>query len=229
MTERVASRATLLELRRERAVMEQGHRFLDEKRIALAQQLLRDLRTHAELCERLLAAQQAAAVAINAALEVHGLEGLALYPPGTTDWRVTWQESTFLGVRLTEAAPLLGQRGSAAAIACLPSAAAERCAAAFADLCRLAAPLAALEANLRRLADEFGRTQRRVRALEHVILPEARADERRMQALLDEQELEEIVRARLFAASPSAAGWKDRAVATAPGQHRHETGQIRSA
>jgi vacuolar-type H+-ATPase subunit D/Vma8 len=128
-----------------------------------------------------------------------------LYLPSTAEWTLQWQERRFLGLVLIEAAALQGRRASAAAMACLPSAA-ERCADAFAELCRIAAPLAALQANLRRLADDFRRTQRRVHALEHVMLPETRAAERRMEALLEELDQEEVVRGRLFAAGSALSG-----------------------
>ncbi|MDE2148462.1 MAG: V-type ATP synthase subunit D [Gammaproteobacteria bacterium] len=204
MPERLPSRAALLELKRERGVIELGYRFLDDKRIALAQALIRGLQEHGVQLDRFRAAQWRAGQALAAAVEVHGLEGLQLYPPSTVDWALEWRAKPFLGLPLIQPAALRGQRVSAAALACLPSAAAERCAEAFAELCRVAVPLAALQANLRRLAAEFRRTQRRARALEHVILPQAHAEQRQMEALLEELEQEEVTRGRLFATAPLA-------------------------
>ncbi len=204
MPERMPSRAALLELKREHAVMDLGYRFLDEKRIALAQALIRLLREHALAGQIFEDAQRDARQALAAAIEVHGLEGVQLYPPSSVDWAATWREHSFLGVALVETTMVQGQRASAAGIACLASVEAERCAEAFARLCRLAVPLAAMQANMRRLAEDFRRTQRRVQALEHVILPDVRADERHMEVLIEELEQEEAIRVHLFAPARDA-------------------------
>lgn len=60
-------------------------------------------------------------------------------------------------------------------------------------------PLEGREASLLRLMAEYRRTERRVRALENLILPELRAAERDMEDVLEENEQEEAVRVRLFA------------------------------
>lgn len=210
MAEQMLSRAALLQLRRDHAVIDQGYRFLDEKRIALAQELMRGLAEHSRRLAEFSAANARARAAMAAALERHGLEGLQVYPPTSPDaWSLRRVERTFLGLRLSGEVELARERVSAAAQSSVPSAAAERCADVFAELCRLAAPLAALQSNLRRLAEDFRRTQRRVRALENVILPEVRADERHMEALLEELEQEELVRARLFAGAAAGPGRRD--------------------
>lgn len=198
MSDLAPSRAALLELRRDRAVVDLGYRFLDEKRIALAQELMAKLRQHAVLLEQLREAERRAFDALAAAVELHGLEGLQLYPSPSANWSADWRERPFLGLRLFESTTLQGQVISASGLACLPSQAAEHCAEAFAEVCRQAVPLAALQANLRRMADEFHRTQRRVRAIENVTIPEGRAAERRMEALLEEQEQEELARSHRF-------------------------------
>jgi V/A-type H+-transporting ATPase subunit D len=205
MAEQLPSRAALLELRRERAVIDQGYRFLDEKRIALGQELMNMLREHARLAGEFRSATMEARTALAKALERHGLESLQLYPAAPADrWSLQRRESRFLGLAVLAEAQLVGEHGGGADAACHVSAAAERCAEAFARLCRLAAPLAAAETNLRRLIAEFRRTQRRVRALEHVVLPEVLCNERRIEGLLEELEQEEAVRVRTVSAHRKA-------------------------
>jgi V/A-type H+-transporting ATPase subunit D len=77
-----------------------------------------------------------------------------------------------------------------------PSPEVHRCAAAFRALLGDAAPLAAITANLERLMREYRRTERRVRALENVVLPEIRQDLSAMEEHLDLNEQEEVIRVR---------------------------------
>lgn len=69
--------------------------------------------------------------------------------------------------------------------------------------------LAALELTVRRLALEIARTTRQVNALEHVLLPQLRAEARQIALALDEREREEVARLRRArerrAASPEPA------------------------
>jgi V/A-type H+-transporting ATPase subunit D len=55
-------------------------------------------------------------------------------------------------------------------------------------------PLAEQVANLERLIGEYQRTERRVRALENVILPEIRSDLAMMEEHLDLNDQEEVIR-----------------------------------
>ena len=77
-----------------------------------------------------------------------------------------------------------------------PSPEVRRCADAFRALLEAAAPLAAITTNLERLMREYGRTERRVRALENVVLPEIREDLAAMEEHLDLNEQEEVIRVR---------------------------------
>ena len=67
---------------------------------------------------------------------------------------------------------------------------------AFEDELDLLLDVAAREIRLRRLAEEIGRTTRRVNALEHVVIPELRRRQRRIRLVLDEREREEHFRLR---------------------------------
>ncbi len=198
MAEGSASRAALLALRRERQVIEEGHRFLDEKRVALAHELLRRSREYTTRRAAFLQQAARARAALAAAVARHGLEGLQVYPAQALAAAVpARRETVFLGVRLVaDAQPVLSTAADAAESRTLEG---ERCATLFRELTALAMPLAADAANLLRLMSEYRRTERRVRAIENIVLPEARADERRFESALEELDQEEVLRSRRFA------------------------------
>ena len=65
-------------------------------------------------------------------------------------------------------------------------------------LLALLLPLAAAQNNLLRLTDVFRRTQRRVNALEHIILPELDQSIKGMEDRMDEMERDDLVRSLLI-------------------------------
>ena len=79
-----------------------------------------------------------------------------------------------------------------------PSPAVDNCREAYLAVVRAAAPLAALTANLERLMYEYTRTERRVRALENVVLPEIKREIEAMEEHLDLVDQEEIIRVLTF-------------------------------
>lgn len=199
MAETSASRAALLALRRDRSVIEEGYRFLDEKRVALAHELLRRAGDYAARRAEFLRQAAAAGAALAAAIGRHGLEGLQVYPaPPPEDAILSSREHAFLGVRLVAQAGLALAPPSAPGNG-LRTLEGTRCAHQFHALAALAVPLAAEAANLLRLMREFSRTEQRVRAIENIVLPEARAQERGFEMALEELDQEEVVRSRLFA------------------------------
>lgn len=56
--------------------------------------------------------------------------------------------------------------------------------------------VAALELSVRRLAEDIGRTTRRINALEHIVLPRLESERAHIALVLDERELEDRVRLR---------------------------------
>lgn len=191
-----ASRAALLELRQEREVVQEGHRFLDEKRILLAREILRRLEEYEKARAAMEHSEEAARKALGDALGSHGLEYLQLHaPPTAGSGEVRVGRTAFLAMPLPEAElelELVGLEG-------LESEALGACARAYAEVARDAAAMAGAEAALLRLLAEYRRTERRVRALENLILPELRGEERDMEEVLEENEMEEAIRVRLFA------------------------------
>lgn len=198
MAEASASRAALLALRRDRQVIQEGHRFLEEKRVAFAHELLRRTRACEELRQAFLTRAAAARQALGEAVGRHGLEGLQVYAAPTAAVAPVSGELLFLGCRLVTDARLDGAPPAAARSA-FASAEGERAAAAHRALLPEAVALAAATANLLRLMEEYRRTERRVRALENIVLPEMKRDERRFEAALEEVDQEEVMRSRLFA------------------------------
>ena len=196
------SRAALLEIRRERTVIEEGHRFLDEKRIMIAQELLKRLKQYRELMERWSGAQHDSQTALVQAVARHGLEGLQVYPVRPVTFTAqTPVERSFLGTRLLSGMPVVTAAPAPQApwpLACSPSPEAESCAQHFGRLVQQAMELTAARINLVRLRDEYKRTELRVRALENVILPEISTEIGVITERLDEVDQEEVIRAHLF-------------------------------
>lgn len=190
MSEATPTRAAALELKAERVAMDEGFRLLDDKRLLLAAELLRELAAYREAWKAFLAAHARATAALRAALARHGLEGLQCYPaerigPAALDARAR----SLFGVRLLEARLQWSREPAPDAVH--PSPEAGRCRAEHAGLVERAAALAAAEGNLRRLAREYRRTERRARALEDVLLPELSATLHALEERLDEMEQEE--------------------------------------
>lgn len=202
MADQAASRATLLGLRRDRRVVEEGHRFLDERRVALAHELLRRAQRYGALRADLLRRHAEARRALGDAIGRHGLDGLQAHPA----WRLApaaleRRTAPFLGLTLVADARL-ALTAAPDPGATWTSSEAARCARAFRELAADAAALAGEVASLLRLMAEYRKTERRVRALENIVLPEARADERRIEAVLEELDQEEVTRSRRFATTP---------------------------
>lgn len=189
------TQSALLELREERQGMEEGYRFLDEKRLILAAATLGELARYEATLHEFRGAYAAAVAALRAALGRHGLEELQAQPGGAAlqgALEVTLR--SVLGVPVHEAACRLAEPTESRAGAASPEA--RQCRERFAGLIGLAARLAAMTGNLERLSYEYGRTARRARALEDVLLPELDTELRRIDTALEEQEREEAIRVR---------------------------------
>lgn len=189
------SRSAFLELREEQQLVHNGYEFLDEKRVQLAAEMLqqraayRELRARfAETCER------AAGVLLDAAA-YQGLESLQVHPATPlADARVAVDTHKFVGLSLIEARLDEGNRTGELLPA--TNGPALDCAEAFRAVVETGVRLAAVATNLERLMHEYQRTERRVRALENVILPEISDELATMEEHLDLNEQEEVIRVR---------------------------------
>ena len=191
-----ATRSAWRELKDERALVAEGYEFLDEKRMILAQELLRQRNAYREQLGAVSAAQREAVQALAGAVARHGLEGCYVYPIASLeDWEIKVSSGRFMGVDLLSPGGTSGEscRGLSPA---MPSPEAELTNQAFSRLTSLAAELAVIAANLRRLIAAYVRTERRARAMENVLLPEIDTTLRGMEEQLEAVDQEEALRVR---------------------------------
>jgi len=196
----LATRVAFLELKDERRLIQEGYELLDEKRVLLATEILRQLRHYAALQAELARLAIDGLVALEAAVAMHGLDKLTVEPKldlGPSLLGV--HEQSFLGLRLVEAT--LEHRGPPPEPNARPSTPEARaCALVFRRRLGREVELAACIASLRRLVREYVRTERRARALENVVLPEIDDSLRFIEEQLDAVDQEEAVRVRNAAA-----------------------------
>ncbi len=202
----IATRVAFLELQDERRLVQEGYELLDEKRMLLATEIMRQLRRHRELKARLDELAQRAREALTSAVDACGFDDLTVQRPQSLDGYELHAETTqFLGIRLVDAVLEPASPGAEAApMQLLPEARA--CAGAFHHLLSGHAAAAACAGNLRRLAREYSRTERRARALENVVLPEIDVSLRYIEEQLDALDQEEAVRVRNAGKSAAMAG-----------------------
>ncbi|HSS62816.1 MAG TPA: V-type ATP synthase subunit D [Gammaproteobacteria bacterium] len=186
-----------LELKEERQLVKEGYDFLDEKRLLLASQLLRELSSYEKRLAEFIALHDEGREAVASAAIRHGLHGLQVYPAEPLeDAQVRTSSQSYLGVSVIQSELLL-PLPERPPYAELPSPEAEICRRLFTEMLPLAAELAAMVGNLLRLLDEYRRTERRARALEDVLLPEIEETLHDILAHLEDTDLEEIIRTRL--------------------------------
>jgi len=196
--EQAPTRAAVLELRAERGVVEEAYDFLDEKRLLLAAELLRQLDRYEALSSEVREKNREARDRLLAAVQRHGLQGLSVYPPMSLETvRIETSRRNLMGVTLLETAAAIPEPAPAAVpVAAYPSAEAEACRDVFREVFILSAQLAGISGNLYRLLTAYRSTERRARALENVILPEIEQALNRMSTYLEEIEMEDAIRAR---------------------------------
>jgi len=190
------SRSAFLELRDEERLVRNGYEFLDEKRVQLAAEMLRERDAWRDARARFLTACESASAALREAVAAEGLEALQVLDVETlSDARFLRKERNFVGLSLIVVKPESG-RQDITELSTRRSGVTRACIDAFRRVISLGVPLAARAANLETLIHEYERTERRVRALENVILPEIREHLGTMEEHLDLNEQEEVVRVR---------------------------------
>ena len=192
----LATRVAFLELRDERRLIQEGYELLDEKRVLLATEIMRQLRRYGALQDELARLQADALEAFEAAVGMRGFDKLTVEPKlDLAPARLHLQHQTFLGLNLVEAT--LEIPDPARDPSHRPTTPESRgCAAAFRNLLARNAELAACVTSLHRLVEEYVRTERRARALENVVLPEIDESLRFIEEQLDALDQEEAVRVR---------------------------------
>jgi V/A-type H+/Na+-transporting ATPase subunit D len=198
MADATPTRSAVLELKEERHAMHEGHVFLDEKCLLLAGEILRELALHEKAERALVAAHDAALIALKCAVARHGLEGLQVYPSADlADVRLQTTRRGLMGVALQHA--VLEGLSAVPASAADRSPEAERCRIAFRELLDCAVAMAAHAGNLERLSLEYRRSIRRARALQDVLLPECDRAIAGIESRLEELEQEDAVWMRIDA------------------------------
>jgi V/A-type H+-transporting ATPase subunit D len=203
------TRSAFLELKEERQLVREGFEFLDEKRVILAQEMLKRLEAWRKARDEYDALHDVAAGALARALGRHGADGIGIYPTVRMEQAaIHLTEFRFLGVNLLDGrfdagwkkgtVPSSGGIGDCPQIppAVNPSPEAERCREAFRALVPLAFEMAVMRTSLERLIREYIRTERRARALENVVLPEIEGSLRFMDEQLEAMDQEEAIRVR---------------------------------
>lgn len=192
----LATRVAFLELQDERRLIQEGFALLDEKRMLLAAEILRQLRHHAALREEQTRLGTDARRALDAAVAIHGFDDLTVMPKRDLEPALLRTDArTFLGLSLLEAA-LEMPEVTGTTVPGLPTPEARACRAAFERLLAVHASMAACVGNLRRLVGEYVRTERRARALENVVLPDIDGTLRFIEEQLDALDQEEAARVR---------------------------------
>ncbi len=189
------NRSVALELRDEGRLVREGYELLDEKRVLLATEILQRLAQHRRLSSQWLLRYRAARAALAAALAALGLEAVQVHPVAPRDLDLAVATPRIAGIVISrlETATLL-PAAVAAPRPVWPSAQTEAVTKAFAAVVELGVQVAMEEQNLRRLAREYLRTDRRARALENVLLPELEASLRFVEEQLEYLDTEEAVR-----------------------------------
>jgi V/A-type H+-transporting ATPase subunit D len=192
----LATRVAFLELKDERRLIQEGYELLDEKRVLLATEIMRQLRRYSSLQAELTRLGGQALAALEAAVAMRGFDKLTVEPKlDLAPAQVVVHEQAFLGLRLVEAT--LDDRGAPPGPEARPTTPEARaCAAAYRGMIARHVELAACVASLRRLIREYVRTERRARALENVVLPEIDESLRFIEEQLDAVDQEEAVRVR---------------------------------
>ena len=149
--EQAPTNAAVLELKHEQVVVKEAYGFLDEKRLLLAAELLRQLRLYQKSNRKLLDLHAEAKEAIQSALMHHGLNGLQVYPNASLDGaELSQTRRNLMGVTLVETGLSAEGISDLHAAPANPSGKAERCLRLFRDMLVQSAALAGISRNLYR-------------------------------------------------------------------------------
>jgi V/A-type H+-transporting ATPase subunit D len=193
-----ASRIAVLELKDEQRLVQEGYALLDEKRILLAAEIQHQLGRLVALRRECTALEKDALLRTQSAVGRHGLDELTVYPPlSLAGDRLSVRRSRLLSLELLNVhleIPVQLTQQSAQPVNPTPEARA--CAKAHLDLLGRFVEFAACVVNLRRLVQDYIRTERRAKAIENVLMPEIEASLKLIEEQLESVDQEEIARLR---------------------------------
>lgn len=191
MTDRSPTRSAYLEIQDELERLGEGYRFLDEKSMLLAHEMLRQLVMIETLDLALSEAETLATGAFDAALARHGLDNLEIYPGwdlADVEPRVTTR--AFLGLAL-QSAVWPEQEEPETPGTWMNSPEVHACRLHYLKCLQLQFELSLVSSNLLRLEEDYVRTERRARALDQLIMPQMRQSLQQIREKLEEIEQEE--------------------------------------
>ena len=200
------TRSAILQLQEEQGVTNETYDFLDEKRLLVAAELLKQLATYEELLRDYEVQRKAAEQALVMTVRRHGLHGTQVYPGTYLEGTEIQQRKTrFMGISLLETSIDIKDDLKPGHI-CRPTPEAEHCRKQFQLLTELAVVIAGVSGNLHRLLDEYKKTERRARALENVIIPEIEQKLGEIRTTVDEMDQEDVVRIHLNTHTENMSG-----------------------
>lgn len=207
MAEETSSKTELLERRAERELVREGKAVLEERRDLLAHSMLDQIRHTEQLVKERDRVLDEARQQLHRAAMRHGLSGLRRFSVSETCLpQPHWQIENLMGTNwLVDAAAVPAQPSRELGDGIEVSLELDMTVSMFQQLLITLLELAAAENNLLRLTDAFRRTQRRVNALDHIVLPEITDSIRRMEETMDEMERDDLVRSLLIKRKQASA------------------------
>jgi V/A-type H+-transporting ATPase subunit D len=192
------TKSSLLRTKERLALAEEGHELLDQKREILVRELMALLKQAQDLEARFEARAETAYQALDRTLGAVGRLGAADLA-ATAVFAYRWEAGTeakagmsfpTLDLELPDPGPLFsGTPGAASA---------DRTSRAFQELLALAVPLAVMRAQVVRLARELKKTQRRVNALEKIVIPQEEETRDFIVTVLEERDREAFFVSKLL-------------------------------
>jgi len=193
------SKTLLLTRRAEKDLVREGKAVLEDRRDLLAHMLVEEMRHTQELLTSIDAELAAARDAFRRCVLRHGIAGLSRFTGQPARAGVSWRVENRLGALYVS-----GDRETPAgeetelADSWVVSLELEAALPILRQLQLSLLQLAIAENNLQRLVAIFRRTQRRVNALEHIVLPELTVTIKEMEDRMDEMERDDLVRTLLI-------------------------------
>lgn len=196
------SKTQLLERRAERSMVREGRSVLEDRRDLLAHMLIDGIHETAALTEEAGRAFALARRMLRRSFMRHSIPGVAVRGGGHDALDAPhWSVENRLGTPWLVSAPVAGaSRPEEPEVqpSLEESVELDGARRAFRDLLAVLLRLAVAENNLVRLVDVFRRTQRRVNALEHIVLPDLNRTIKEMEDRMDEIERDDLVRSLLI-------------------------------
>lgn len=195
-TRPATTHADLLDLRDERGIMQEGFHFLDEKRLMLAAECLKELTELEALEKKAVDQREGVKQALRRVVLEQGLSGAkTLTPVASLETDFHFLTQNFLGTSILSGDP--GLLTNPAKGRAQSSETVHKCANAVFEWLQQLAHIAVLTHNLTDLVADYKRTERRARAIEDVLLPENEEQIRELEDRLEDTDQEEAIRVRL--------------------------------